>query len=205
MTAAFNLAQLANRTNTSGQINAATALSGLVPVANGGTGASTLAANSVVLGNGTSAVQTVAPSTSGNILTSNGTTWVSQAPSVPTKLSTATGNPPSYSLRTWVLFDGIALTIQGGGNASSVTSQGVGDGRYIFNFATSFPDALYAAAGTTGKYDNNNDGNMICQVGGYGYNGTPQNQNETGRCFVATHCPTTGPRNTAAIQVMIVR
>ena len=46
-------------------------------VADGGTGVSTLAANSVILGNGTSAVQTVAPSTSGNILTSNGTTWVS--------------------------------------------------------------------------------------------------------------------------------
>jgi hypothetical protein len=36
--------------------------------------------NSVVLGNGTSAVQTVAPGISGNILTSNGTTWQSTAP-----------------------------------------------------------------------------------------------------------------------------
>lgn len=51
-----------------------------VPAANGGTGANTLAANNVLLGNGTSALQTVAPSTSGNILTSNGTTWVSQTP-----------------------------------------------------------------------------------------------------------------------------
>jgi hypothetical protein len=34
----------------------------------------------VVLGNGTSAVQTVAPGTSGNVLTSNGTTWQSTAP-----------------------------------------------------------------------------------------------------------------------------
>ena len=49
-------------------------------VANGGTGASTLAANNVLLGNGTSALQTVAPSTAGNVLVSNGTTWVSQAP-----------------------------------------------------------------------------------------------------------------------------
>lgn len=54
-----------------------------VPVANGGTGANTLAANNVLLGNGTSAPLTVAPSTSGNILTSNGTTWVSQAPTPP--------------------------------------------------------------------------------------------------------------------------
>jgi hypothetical protein len=46
-------------------------------VADGGTGSSTLAANNVLLGNGTSALQTVAPGTSGNVLTSNGTTWTS--------------------------------------------------------------------------------------------------------------------------------
>ena len=50
-------------------------------VADGGTGSSTLSANAVLLGNGTSALQTVAPSTSGNVLTSNGTTWTSAAPS----------------------------------------------------------------------------------------------------------------------------
>jgi hypothetical protein len=49
-------------------------------VADGGTGASTLSANAVLLGNGTSALQTVAPSTSGNVLTSNGTTWTSVTP-----------------------------------------------------------------------------------------------------------------------------
>ena len=49
-------------------------------VADGGTGVSTITANAVVLGNGTSAIQTVAPSTSGNVLTSNGTTWTSTAP-----------------------------------------------------------------------------------------------------------------------------
>jgi len=52
-------------------------------VANGGTGTSSLTANNVILGNGTSAVQFVAPSTSGNILTSNGTTWVSSTPAAP--------------------------------------------------------------------------------------------------------------------------
>lgn len=49
-------------------------------VADGGTGRSTLAANAVLLGNGTSGINTVAPGTSGNILTSNGTTWASTAP-----------------------------------------------------------------------------------------------------------------------------
>lgn len=46
-------------------------------VADGGTGRSTLTANNILLGNGTSAVNFVAPSTSGNLLVSNGTTWTS--------------------------------------------------------------------------------------------------------------------------------
>jgi hypothetical protein len=57
--------------------NPTIAISGIVAVDNGGTGANTLAANAVVIGNGTSAVQTVDPSTSGNVLTSNGTNWTS--------------------------------------------------------------------------------------------------------------------------------
>lgn len=104
MTQAYNLSQLANKVNTSGQVDVATGITGTVPIANGGTGttsttycnlasnvtgtlpvarggtgAATLTANNVLLGNGTSAVQVVAPGTSGNILTSNGTTWTSGA------------------------------------------------------------------------------------------------------------------------------
>lgn len=55
-------------------------LAGTLGVANGGTGATTLTANAVLIGNGTSAVSTVAPGTTGNVLTSDGTNWVSQAP-----------------------------------------------------------------------------------------------------------------------------
>jgi hypothetical protein len=55
-------------------------LGAALPVASGGTGATTLTANNVVIGNGTSAVQFVAPGTSGNLLTSNGTTWTSAVP-----------------------------------------------------------------------------------------------------------------------------
>jgi hypothetical protein len=64
-------------TITSGTWNATT-----VAVANGGTGATSLAANGVLIGNATSAVTTVTPSTNGNVLTSNGTNWVSSTPSV---------------------------------------------------------------------------------------------------------------------------
>ena len=49
-------------------------------VAGGGTGQSSLTANNVILGNGTSGVQFVAPGTAGNALVSNGSTWISGTP-----------------------------------------------------------------------------------------------------------------------------
>jgi len=79
MTQANNVGILTPKINASGQLDVTTGLTGATPVANGGTGASTLTANNVLLGNGTSAVQFVAPSTNGNVLTSNGTTWTSAA------------------------------------------------------------------------------------------------------------------------------
>jgi len=60
-------------------INAANISSGTLGVARGGTGAATLTANNVILGNGTSSVLFVAPGTSSNVLTSNGSTWASAA------------------------------------------------------------------------------------------------------------------------------
>lgn len=86
-------ATLTNKTLTSPTINTPTISGGSITgitdlaVADGGTGVSSIAANAVVLGNGTSAIQTVAPSTSGNVLTSNGTTWTSAA--LPTLASNA--------------------------------------------------------------------------------------------------------------------
>jgi hypothetical protein len=58
-----------------------------VTVAQGGTGLSNLTVNYVLLGNNTNSLQTVAPGSVGNILTSNGTTWVSQASSTSTPSS----------------------------------------------------------------------------------------------------------------------
>ena len=57
-----------------------TALTGLttdLSVAQGGTGASTHTAGSVLMGADTSAITSVGPATSGNVLTSNGSAWTS--------------------------------------------------------------------------------------------------------------------------------
>jgi hypothetical protein len=65
MTQAFNLSQLANNLNTSGQLDATDGLTGALPVGNGGTGLTSVG-------------------TSGNVLTSNGSVWTSTAPASPT-------------------------------------------------------------------------------------------------------------------------
>jgi len=62
---------------TLSNVNLTSQVTGTLPVGNGGTGAASLTANSVLLGNGTAALQAIAPSTSGNVLTSNGSSWVS--------------------------------------------------------------------------------------------------------------------------------
>jgi len=85
---------------------------GTLTVTNGGTGLGTLTANNVILGNGTSTPSFVAPSTSGNVLTSNGTTWQSTAPSAASGMPTgaimpfAAISPPTG----YLLCDGSAVS-----------------------------------------------------------------------------------------------
>jgi hypothetical protein len=80
--AAAKIALVSNGTDiiTAENYLAALTLGAALPVASGGTSLTTLTANNVILGNGTSAPTFVAPSTSGNVLTSNGTTWQSTTP-----------------------------------------------------------------------------------------------------------------------------
>jgi hypothetical protein len=64
---------------TGGTINGVTitSLAADLAVADGGTGRSTLAANAVLVGNGTSGINSIAPGTAGNVLKSDGTVWAS--------------------------------------------------------------------------------------------------------------------------------
>jgi hypothetical protein len=95
-------------------------------VSSGGTGAATLAANNVLLGNGTSALQVVAPGTSGNVLTSAGGTWTSAAlpasyvgPNADVK---TTGTGASFTIPPGITQ--LKVTVVGGGGGSGGSEPG---------------------------------------------------------------------------------
>jgi len=135
--ASGNLANCTFPTLNQNTTGTAANVTGTVAVANGGTGLATLTANNVILGNGTSTPSFVAPSTTGNVLTSNGTTWTSAANN---KLTSATvqnstsgtsidfTSIPSWVKRVTVIFNGVSISstahilIQIG--SGSVTSTG---------------------------------------------------------------------------------
>jgi hypothetical protein len=148
-----------NGTNTTlSQVALATDVTGTLPVGNGGTGATTLTANNVLLGNGTSALQVVAPGTTGNVLTSNGTTWQSTTPAAGISLSadntwtgTQTFSGTSAKLAV-VLNDAaevatIAATAATGTIAYDITTQSVL--YYTSNASANWTVNFRASSGTT--------------------------------------------------------
>ncbi len=129
--------------NTVTNVSLATGVTGTLPVAKGGTGAATIAANNVVLGNGTSAVQTVAPGTSGNVLTSDGTTWTSAAPAGGGTINTQTFNssgtwtkPAGYSANSRVLIEAWGAGGSGSRQSTATAAAGGGGGGYNSRWIT---------------------------------------------------------------------
>jgi hypothetical protein len=119
-----------------------------LPVSVGGTGATSLTANNVLLGNGTNALQVVAPGTNGNILTSNGSTWVSAA--APITLPSQTSNNGKFlttdgSTATWGTIP-ISLPSQSGAGGKFLTTDG--------STATwgTIPISLPSQSGAGGKF-----------------------------------------------------
>lgn len=136
-----------------------------LPVDNGGTGATTLTANNVLLGNGTSALQVVAPGTSGNVLTSNGSTWASTAPVTGGDFSSNTGTSVDSEI---VLFSGTA-----GKTGKRATGTG---------YAKVTSGVLSADSTATVRTDLQGDGLTDAVVG---FRNIPQNSQSTAYTTVA--------------------
>ena len=114
--------------NTTGT---AAGLSVTLAVSSGGTGASSTTAYAVYAGNSAgTGFSTIAPSTSGNILTSNGTNWASSAPAAVVSSLTGTANQITVSAATGA----VTISIPSNGNGygvrtvSSSSASGGSDG-----------------------------------------------------------------------------
>jgi len=114
-------------------------MGGTLTVANGGTGATTHSVNGLLTGNGTSAVNTIAPGTNGQVLTSNGTNWYAAAftaGNVTGPLSSTNLAIPTFSGASGtILLNNSGATISGGtitavafaGDGASITGLSTGN------------------------------------------------------------------------------
>lgn len=142
----------------------------VTPVANGGTGASTLTANYVLLGNGANAVQLIAPGASGNVLTSNGTTWASSAPTsggllirAPQILTSGTSyTTPSNCTKIYVECVGGG---GGGGAPGPAAGGGGGGGGYSAKYFTVTASTAYTYSIGAGGAQATSGGNTTFTVG----------------------------------------
>jgi hypothetical protein len=119
MTTAFNLSQIANYLNTSGQLNLATGVTGTLPQANGGTGATSLASvavTSLTAGPGISLNASVGAVTITNTGGAGGATATSSATDV--TLTNASNRVQAISMTTFgkrvILPDATTITTLGG-------------------------------------------------------------------------------------------
>ncbi len=116
-------------------------------VAKGGTGLTTLTANNVILGAGTSTPTFVAPSTSGNILTSNGTTWTSAAPPTGT-LPTQTGHSGEYLTTNGTTASWAAVSGGSGDMLSTLTAAEIS----VTGAVTATISRMHVCSGTSANY-----------------------------------------------------
>lgn len=155
MTQAYNLSQLANKVNTSGQIDASTALNGVASVPNGGTGQSTFTNGQLLIGNTTGNTLTKATLTAGSgISVTNGNGSIT--------IATTGGGQLSYALfssgsGTWTCPNGVTkvkVTCIAGGGGGSIDGTGQplagGNGGCAIGIYTVTPGSGYAYSVGTG-------------------------------------------------------
>jgi hypothetical protein len=132
-------------------LNQAAAVSGSLGVANGGTGSATLTSGSLVVGAGTSAVTFIAPGSSGNVLTSNGSVWSSTAPvSTSPSLNGGSASPQTVTAGGGVVLSSISyqnLAWISAASAITVTKTpsitvGTADGQKLNIYGTSASNTI---------------------------------------------------------------
>ncbi len=89
-------------------------VTGVLDVAHGGTGNATLTDNALLVGNGTSAIATLSPGAAGQVVRSNGTSWVSANNYVYSVKNAIAASPieyilPKVSTSTWVELSALTL------------------------------------------------------------------------------------------------
>jgi hypothetical protein len=181
MTQAYNLSQLANKVNTSGQIDVSTALNGVASVPNGGTGQSTFTNGQLLIGNTTGNTLTKATLTAGSgISVTNGNGSITIAATGVGQLSYALFSSGSG---TWTCPAGVTKVkvtcIAGGGggyelDAEQIYSGGVGG--CAIGIYTVTPGSGYA-------YSVGSGGNGGTPAVGLGTSGT--SSSVTGLCSAA--------------------
>jgi len=126
-----------------------------------GTGVITLEApntntdRTITLPDSSDTLVSTAPSTSGNILTSDGTNWTSAAPAAAgadTSLSNLSATGENKVCQAWVNFNGTGtIAIRDSFNVSSITDNGTA--KYDINFSSTMANANYVVSGTCDAKD----------------------------------------------------
>lgn len=141
-----------------------------------------------ITSSGTLTVTPPAPSTAGNLLTSNGTAWISQTPT-PT---------PSNGAKAWVNFNGTltgTISPRASYNVSSVTKNSTGN--YAVNFTTALTDANYAISGSCSQNNGSNGYGVLAQ---YSYTTAPTT---TAAPIITVYCAGNEPIDCNFVSVTI--
>lgn len=128
-------------------------LTGTLGVQGGGTGTTSLTSGAVLIGGGISAVSTVSPGTAGNVLTSDGSAWISQAG--------GGGSGTVTSVSGTGTVNGITLT----GTVTSTGSLTLGGTLSGVNLSTQVTGTLPAGNGGTGLTAPGTSGNVLTSNG----------------------------------------